>query len=178
MPNTKRITLAHLLRPQGRKGELLAELLTDFHDRFTGREVKVGDVDYVVESYFLPVGRNAGRVVLKFANVDSINDAEKLEGLDVTIPEEERAPLEEDEAYVSDLVGCTVFDGDRMVGVVDDVEAPLDSAGLDLASTLVVKSDDGGEHLVPFVKAYITSIDIEHKKIQMKLPEGLIGLNQ
>jgi len=177
MSDTERITLAHLLRPQGRKGELLAELLTDFPERFTGRNVRLGAVDYTVESYFLPVGKNAGRVVLKFAGVDSITDAEKLNGLDVTIPTEERVPLPEDEIYVSDMVGCTVFDGERAVGVVDDVEAPVGSAGLDLASMLVVKSDDGGEHLVPFVKAYIVSIDTENKRIQMKLPEGLIGLN-
>ncbi|HEY0307676.1 MAG TPA: ribosome maturation factor RimM [Acidobacteriaceae bacterium] len=177
MPDTERITLAHLLRPQGRKGELLAELLTDFPERFTGRNVRAGTVDYTVESYFLPVGKNAGRVVLKFAGVDSINDAEKLNGLDVTIPPEERAPLEEDEAYVSDLVGCTVFDGESVVGIVDDVEAPEGSAALDLAQMLVVKSEDGGEHLVPFVKAYIVSIDTEKKRIEMKLPEGLIGLN-
>jgi 16S rRNA processing protein RimM len=177
MSDIERVILAHLLRPQGRKGELLAELLTDFHERFTGREVKIGDVDYVVESYFLPVGRNVGRVVLKFANVDSINDAEKLNGLDVTIPVEERAPLDEGEVYVSDMVGCTVFDGERMVGIVDDVEAPTGSAGLDLASMLVVKSNDGSEHLVPFVKAYIVSIDTKNKRIQMNLPEGLIGLN-
>src|SRR5580692_714068 len=98
MSSSQRVTLAHLLRPQGRKGELLAELLTDFPERFTGRVVHLGpegkSVEYTIESYFLPTGRNAGRVVLKFANVDSINDAEKLNGLDVTIPQEERAPLE------------------------------------------------------------------------------------
>ncbi len=177
MADTERITLAHLLRPQGRKGELLAELLTDFPERFTGRNVRAGAVDYTVESYFLPVGKNAGRVVLKFAGVDSINDAEKLNGLYVTIPAEERVPLGEDETYVSDLIGCTVLDGDRAVGIVDDVEAPEGSVALDLASMLVIKSDDGGEHLVPFVKAYIVSIDTANKRIQMKLPEGLIGLN-
>jgi 16S rRNA processing protein RimM len=181
MSDTQRVTLAHLLRPQGRKGELLAELLTDFPERFTGRVVHIGpegkSTEYTVESYFLPTGRNAGRVVLKFANVDSINDAEKLNGLDVTVPQEERTPLEEDAAYISDLVGCTVFDGDTEVGTVEDVEAPDGSDALDLASILVVSSPDGDEYLIPFVKAYIVSIDTAVKRIQMHLPEGLLEIN-
>jgi 16S rRNA processing protein RimM len=181
MSESSRVTLAHLLRPQGRKGELLAELLTDFPERFTDRVVHVGpegkSVEYTIESYFLPTGRNAGRVVLKFANVDSINDAEKLNGLDVTVPQEERAQLEEDAAYISDLVGCAVFDGEREVGTVEDVEAPSGSESLDLASILVVTSAEGEEHLIPFVKAYIVSIDTNAKRIVMSLPDGLLEIN-
>jgi len=177
MSDTQRVTLAHLLRPQGRKGELLAELLTDFPEKFTGRQVFLGAEEYFVESYFLPTGRNAGRVVLKFANVDSINDAEKLNGLDVTIPQEARAELEEGQTYISDLVGCAVFDGGKEIGVVDDVEAPHGSEALDLASILVVKGINGEEHLIPFVKAYIVSIDTAAKRIQMNLPEGLLEIN-
>src|SRR5580658_1465415 len=138
MSGTQRVTLAHLLRPQGRKGELLADMLTNFPEKFTGRVVQVGteskSAEYTIESYFLPTGRNAGRVVLKFANVDSINDAEKLNGLDVTVAAEERVPLGEDETYISDLVGCAVFDGEQEIGVVEDVEAPAGSESLDLAS--------------------------------------------
>jgi 16S rRNA processing protein RimM len=181
MSSSQRVTLAHLLRPQGRKGELLAELLTDFPEKFTGRVVHLGpegkSAEYTIESYFLPTGRNAGRVVLKFANVDSINDAEKLNGLDVTIPEEERVALEEDAAYISEVVGCTVFDGEREVGIVEDVEAPAGSEMLDLASMLVVKSAEGDEYLIPFVKAYIVTMDTAAKRIVMRLPEGLLEIN-
>ena len=176
MPDA-RVTLAHLLRPQGRKGELLAELLTDFPEKFTGRKVFLGAEEYFVESYFLPTGRNAGRVVLKFANVDSINDAEKLNGLDVTIPQEARAELEEDAAYISDLVGCTVFDHGKEIGTVEDVEAPAGSENLDLASILVVKGISEQEYLIPFVKAYILHIDTAAKRIEMNLPEGLLEIN-
>ena len=176
MPQSS-VTLAHLLRPQGRKGELLAELLTDFPEKFTGRKVFLGAEEYFVESYFLPTGRNAGRVVLKFANVDSINDAEKLNGLDVTIPQEARAELEEGETYISDLVGCTVFDHGKEIGTVEDVEAPAGSETLDLASILVVKGISEQEYLIPFVKAYILHIDTAAKRIEMNLPEGLLEIN-
>ena len=99
------IVLAHLVRPQGRKGELLAELLTDFPDRFVDREDLFlarpgfnGLPDQArrvhVTSSWLPVGRNKGRVVLQFAAVDSISDAEAVTGLDVVVPRERRIPLE------------------------------------------------------------------------------------
>jgi 16S rRNA processing protein RimM len=181
MSEAQRVTLAHLLRPQGRKGELLADMLTNFPEKFTGRIVQVGpegkSTEYTIESYFLPTGRNAGRVVLKFANVDSINDAEKLNGLEVTIPPEERVELDEDEAYISDLVGCAVFNSEKEIGIVEDVEAPAGSESLDLASILVVKGTNGEEHLIPFVKAYIISIDIAAKRIRMNLPDGLLEIN-
>src|ERR1700740_2171312 len=89
--------LAHLVRPQGRKGELLAELLTDFPDRFVGREAlflaptgfdgppaMARRID--VTSSWLPAGRNKGRVVLQFAGINTISDAEPLTGLDVVVP--------------------------------------------------------------------------------------------
>ena len=69
-------------------------------------------------------------LVLKFTGIDSISDAEMLAGCELQVPEAERAKLEPGWAYVSDLVGCAVFDGDREVGQVHDVqfgagEAPL-----------------------------------------------------
>src|ERR1700722_17612934 len=95
------ITVAHLLRPQGRKGELLAELLTDFPERFethkrvylaapgfTGTAAEARTVE--IAAFWLPVGRNEGRIVLHLAGSDSIGSAEKFMGLDVLIPESER----------------------------------------------------------------------------------------
>src|SRR6516164_1576458 len=100
------IVLARLIRPQGRKGELLAELLTDFPDRFVGREDLYlarptfdGRPDEArlvdVTSSWLPVGKNKGRVVLHFAGIDTITDAEAIAGLDVLVPRERRISLDE-----------------------------------------------------------------------------------
>ena len=171
---SERVIIARLLRPQGRRGELLAELLTDFPERFEGRAVCVGDEERVVESHFLPVGKNAGRVVLKFAGVESINEAEKMAGKDVTIAAEERAVLGEDESYIHELVGCTVLDGEREVGTVVDV---LDLGGAP-AQTLLVRDAAGTEHMVPYVKAFTVSVETAERRIRMRLPEGLIGLNK
>lgn len=180
------VTLARLLRPQGRKGELLAELLTDFPERFTDRthlhlRRADGELQPVhVEGYWLPVGRNAGRVVLKLEGIDSINAAETLSGFEIVVPHDQRMPLGEDEQYVDDLVGCILMDADRLVGTVEDVHFPTSASGNRLeaaAPLLVVRSPQGDEILIPFAKLWIRLIDMPGKRIEMQLPEGLVELN-
>ena len=186
------IVLARLIRPQGRKGELLAELLTDFPDRFVGRENlflappdfagKPEDARHVdVTSSWLPVGKNKGRVVLHFAGTDTISDAEALAGLDVLVPREQRVALDAEAVYVSDLVGCVVFDNGAEVGKITDVEFPAASDGSrldDAAPLLEVESVDGGEILVPFARTFLKTIDLEGKRIEMNLPAGLLDVNR
>lgn len=186
------VVLAHLLRPQGRKGELLAELLTDFPERFsTQPRVYLAPPDFHgpvseareihIAAHWLPTGKNQGRVVLHFTGIDSINEAEKLEGLEVILPEEERPELDDDSSYVSDLVGCTVFDGATPVGVIADVQFPATPDGgrrLDEAAPLLaVDSPAGDEILIPFVKAFLVKVDVENKRVEMKLPQGLLEVN-
>jgi 16S rRNA processing protein RimM len=186
------IVLAHLVRPQGRKGELLAELLTDFPDRFVGREdlflakpgfegspAEARRVD--VTSSWLPVGKNQGRVVLQFSGIETISDAETIAGLDLLVPRERRAQLDEESVYISDLVDCIVFDGETQVGTVIDVQFSSATDGSRLAEAaplLVVQSDDGSEILVPFVKAFLKSLDVPAKSIVMNLPAGLADVNR
>jgi len=187
------IVLAHLLRPQGRKGELLAELLTDFPERFDGgKRVFLAPPNFngaaaearsiEVVSFWLPMGKNEGRIVLQFAGVDTISAAELIAGQDVIVPFEERLPLDDESAYISDLIGCTVYDGPMAIGVVDDVQFPTTSDGnrrLDEAAPLLsVVSQDGDEILIPFAKAFLTAVDVEGKRIDMVLPAGLIEVNR
>jgi 16S rRNA processing protein RimM len=185
--------LAHLLRPQGRKGEVLAELLTDFPERFDRRdqlylapEGYSGDPQGArpvrVVSHWLPVGRNHGRVVLGFEGIDSIEKAETLARLDVIVPDSERIPLEEDEAYIDDLVDCAVFDGEVQVGTVTGVDFPTTPDGarrLDHAAPLLtVLTAEGDEVLIPYVQSFLVSLSVEARKIVMRLPAGLIELNR
>lgn len=190
--------LAHILRPQGRKGEVLAELFTDIPDRFSQRpsvhlapagfaetgnaEAEGALLPVQIISYWLPTGRNSGRVVLHFAGVDSITQAEALAGKEVVVPQEERMPLEDGAVYVSDLVGCTVIDREAAVGVVESVEFPATPDGsrrLDEAAPLLcIRAEDESEILIPFVKSYLVAIDPASRTIRMELPEGLAELNR
>jgi 16S rRNA processing protein RimM len=186
------IVLAHLLRPQGRKGEVLAELFTDFPERFDeqrrvflatpgfeGREAEARPVDVV--AFWLPVGKNEGRVVLQFAGIDTISDAESIAGKDVLVPREERLRLDDESVYISELIGCTVYDGSLAVGVVEDVQFAMTADGarrLDAAPLLVVRSLEGDEILLPFAKAFLVRVDTAAKRIDMTLPEGLVEVNR
>jgi 16S rRNA processing protein RimM len=187
------IVLAHLLRPQGRKGEVLAELFTDFPERFeakkrvflaapgfAGEEAEARAAE--VAAFWLPVGKNEGRVVLQFAGIDTISNAESIAGLDVLVPGEERLPLDDESVYVGELIGCTVYDGPLAVGVVEDVQFAMTADGGrridDAAPLLAVRSVEGDEILIPFAKAFLVAVDTEAKRIDMTLPEGLIDVNR
>ena len=192
------VVLAHLLRPQGRKGEILAELLTDFPERFDTRKrvfleppgftgPEEGARTYEVQAYWLPLGRNQGRIVLHFVGINSINAAEALTGFEVIVPAAERVELDEGENYISDLVGSTVVDlrnpGEPFtVGTVTNVEFATTPDGNrrieDAAPLLAVETADGDEVLIPFAKAFILSLDPARKLIQMSLPPGLLDINR
>ena len=111
-----------------------------------------------------------GQLVLKFAGVDSISDAELLVGCELQIPARDRAQVEAGTAYVSDLVGCTVWDSDREIGRVKDVQFGAGEAPL-----LIVTG--GKEFEIPYAEAYLKSVDVDRKEIRMLLPEGMLEIN-
>ena len=111
-------------------------------------------------------------VIFKFSGVDTISDAERLAGADVSIPIVERLPAGEDEYYRSDLIGCEVWDEQgRRLGIVADWQ---ETGGTPLVE---VRTAEGKELLIPFARAIFTHIDLDRKRIDVSLPEGLLDLN-
>jgi 16S rRNA processing protein RimM len=171
------VLLAHIVRPQGRHGEVLADIFTDFPDCFSQRKGlflrSAAGVrrEAKVESHWL----HKGRVVLKFAQVDSIADAENLRGFDVVVAREQRMPLDGDAVYVSDLLGVSVIDvrggAAAVAGEITDVEP--EGAG---PAMLVIRTPTGEELLIPFVRAYLRKMDIAAKRLEMDLPAGLLTM--
>jgi 16S rRNA processing protein RimM len=175
------VLLARVVRPQGRSGEVLAEIFTDFPERFAERKglflrppagAPPGAMrEAKVEAQWL----HKGRVVLKFSHVASIAEAENLRGFEVVIPREERIPLEGDAVYLSDLLGMRVIDvsGGRAedAGEITDVE-PEGAA----PAMLVIRTQADEEMLIPFVRAYLRKIDLETKRLEMELPAGLLAV--
>jgi 16S rRNA processing protein RimM len=173
------VLLARLVRAQGRHGELIAEILTDFPERFSERtrvwllapNAKAVPREADIERHWF----HKGRVVFKIAGIDSIPDAAALSGWHVAIPREQRTLLTDDAVYVSDVIGCHVIDeanGAVDLGAVLDVERGAGEA-LDM---LVLK---GGEEelLIPFAKAYLIALDLEARMLRMRLPAGLTSIN-
>jgi 16S rRNA processing protein RimM len=161
-----------VVKPQGRQGEVAVEVLTDFPERFAERrrvfalDAQGARRELHLENFW----PHKGRLVLKFAGVDSISEAETLVGAEVQIPGEERISLEAGAEYVSDLVGCAVVAGGREVGRVAEVQFGAGEAPL-----LVVRQGKQ-EHLIPLAAEYVTRIDTAGKRIEMELPEGMLEL--
>jgi 16S rRNA processing protein RimM len=172
--------LARIRRTQGRKGEVFADILTDFPERFRDRKrLWLLSEDASTPSHEMELVHSwlhKGGIVLHFAGIDSISDGEMLAGLVVAIPRAERAALAEDEVYIGDLIGCLLVDlaGQEpvKVGEIEDVDRTAGPAPL-----LVVQSA-AGEVLIPFAKSYLRKIDLEARRVEMALPEGLLDLNR
>ncbi len=197
------LPIALLLRPQGRRGELLAEPLTSLPGVFdAGRSVVLAPEGVITPSpeasvmrldeHWFPTGKNAGRIVLKLSGCDSISEAELLAGKQVLVHADELPALDPDTFFVGDLLGCDLFDGPLHVGRIVDVQFPTgpdgrtrleDAAPLLGVELLASQADaaiapedaDGSDPiLVPFVRAWLDSVDLPNRRIIMHLPSGLL----
>lgn len=167
-----------MVKTQGRRGEVAAELHTDFPERFAERERL-----YALESqgtrrelHLESSWPHLGHYVLKFRGVDSISQAEALVGCELQIPAAERAPLQPGAAYVSDLVGCAVWDlsaggSGTEIGALAGVQFGAGEAPL-----LVVRSGNK-EFLIPFAGEYLQRMDLPGRRIELRLPAGMLELD-
>jgi 16S rRNA processing protein RimM len=167
------VTLARVRKTQGRRGEVAVELHSDVPDRFRPglRVFALAQDNSWRELRVEELWPHKDFLVLKFAGIDSISDAEALIGCELQVPRSERAQLESGWNYVSDLIGCVVFDTGREIGKIEDVQFGTGEAPL----LIVVGGNKRYE--VPYAEAYLQSVDLEHKRIRMQLPEGMLELN-
>ncbi|HSY89890.1 MAG TPA: ribosome maturation factor RimM [Candidatus Binatus sp.] len=168
------ITLARVVKTQGRHGEVAAEMHSD-PGRFAAgmklfalpkaeaprRELEVEDL-----------WPHKGLMVLKFRGVDSMSDAELLIGSELQVPRAERADLEAGWTYVSDLIGSKVLDHGREIGRIEDVQFGAGEAPL-----LIVTNGAGKKFDVPFAEAYLEGVDTAQRQVRMTLPDGLLEVN-
>lgn len=167
------ITLARILKTQGRHGEVAAELHSDVPDRFKeGMHLFALNEDGSRRDIQIEnLWPHKGLLVLKFAGVNSISEAELLVKCELQVPREQRAQLEPGWAYTGDLAGCTVSDNDREIGIIEDVQFGAGEAPL-----LIVKSG-AQQYEIPYAEAYLKHIDLEKRRIEMSLPEGMLEVN-
>ena len=187
------VAVAHVLRPRGNKGEVAAELLTDFpqrltelRDAFVAAGGESGDPKRVAIKACWLSQNHPGQAVFHFEGCSSISDAEKFRGLDVLLPIEQRVTLPAGQYFISDLIGCSVFELPReasrsmatapaLLGDVTDVQ----STGEGVCGTpLLVVDTREGELMVPLAEDICTRIDTAARRIDVLLPEGLRELNK
>jgi 16S rRNA processing protein RimM len=172
------VTLARILRARGLRGEVAAEILTDFPERLPKlREVWLSDGKSAprrvrVQRCWLSPSRG-GQAIFHFADVNRVEDAEPLRGLEVQVPIEQRAELAAGSYFVGDLVGCEVWEAGAAaaLGAVRDVEFPG-------GAPLLAVDTSAGEVLVPLAAEFCVRIDVKAKRIDVTLPDGLLDLNR
>ena len=174
------ITLARVVKTQGRHGEVAAEMHSDVPGRFAaGMKLfalpKSQDVKAQPSRRELEIEElwpHKGLIVLKFHGVDSMSDAELLIGSELQVPGAERADLQPGWNYVSDLIGCKVLDHGREIGRIEDVQFGAGEAPL-----LIVADATGKKFDVPFAEAYVEGVDLAQRQVCMNLPEGMLEIN-
>jgi len=183
----KHVTLARLVRPQGRRGEIAAEILTDFPERLTRLKSaylwdgRTPPVPVSIRNCWLSRS-HGGQAIFHFEGTETIDAAKRLVGRQVQVPLSERVTLPTDSYFVTDLIGCEVWtaaesaDGWRKVGIIKDVEPTGENTpGTPL---LVITSANGGDEiLIPFAVEICRVIDIPARRIEIAPPPGLLDLN-
>lgn len=169
------LTVAHIVKTQGRRGEVAAQLLTDFPERLAQR-TSVWLWDGRSEPRPIRVERtwpHKNYLIFQFADCDSIAQARELVGQEIQIPREEATPLAEDTFYLHDLAGCRVVEqaSGNELGRVREL---ISTGGTPL---LAVDTTEGKELLIPFAEEFCRRIAPEEKLIEVVLPEGLRDLN-
>ncbi|PYQ14567.1 MAG: 16S rRNA processing protein RimM [Acidobacteria bacterium] len=162
------ITIGRIIRPQGRKGEVLVEPLSDQPDRFPSlsRAFLPGPDGAARPVQVRDAWPHKGRFVLKLEGVDSIDEADDLRGLDLRIPEGDVSTLPPGSYYHHQLRGLRVEDpAGRELGRVADV---METGGE--AAVLVVRGPNG-ETLVPLAYAFVREVDLAGGRAVVLVPE-------
>jgi 16S rRNA processing protein RimM len=167
------IVVAHIVKVRGLRGEVVADLRTDFPDRFQNLKSLVGISSSGVKSSLQIEEQwfHGQRLVLKFAGFDSIEAAKELVGYDLAVPADDRIELPKDSFYEWELIDSLVetIDG-RQVGKVKEI---MRTGGVEL---LTVIDEAGRDYLIPLAADIVVAIDKERKVIRIDPPEGLLEL--
>jgi len=164
------VVIAKLVKTRGLRGDIVADVLTDFPERFDNLE-KVFAVKPNGETFELEIEKfwfQKNRIIFKFAGFDSIEAAETLRNCEISVAEDEAVELETDEFYDWQLQDCAV---ETIEGVkLGKVREVLRTGGTEI----LVVAGETKEYLIPFAEKICPEVDIENKLIKVDAPEGLL----
>ncbi|MBP7415842.1 MAG: ribosome maturation factor RimM [Pyrinomonadaceae bacterium] len=163
------VAVARIAKPRGLKGEVVADILTDFPERFDGLKTVIAVMpndsrrELTLENHWF----QSGRMVLKFAGINSIEDGETLRNAEICVPETDVVELDEGEYFDWQLAGCRVVTvSGEEIGKVREL--------MRTGATEILVVDGEKEYLIPFAEAICTEVDIENGIILIDPPEGLL----
>ena len=167
------VAVGLVVKPQGRKGEVLIKPFSDRPGRFPSLKRAfvpgaAGEAREVTVSSCWP---HKGSFVLKLDGVDSIDAAERFRGQELRIGEEELDRLPEGSYYYHELVGLSVFDPEgRALGSVKNILET--GAGAPVLVIVGAAPEGGREHMVPLADEFVTRVDLPGQRMTVALREG------
>ncbi|MDB6213484.1 MAG: ribosome maturation factor RimM [Gemella haemolysans] len=167
-----RLKVGKIVNTHSLKGEVKVISSTDFEEqRFEkGTELLITRGNQVVKEVTVESYRtHKNNLLVKFVGIDSIEEAEKLKNLQIKIDSDNIGELEENEFYFHEIIGCEVFDENgKSLGEISEILTPGAN------DVWVIKSQNGKEILIPYIEDVVKKIDVENKKIDIEVMEGLI----
>ncbi len=164
------VAIARIVKTRGLQGETVADILTDFPERFENLErvFAVFENKEVSELEIEKFRFHQKRILLKFVGIDSPEAAENLRNAEICVPEDEAVELEEGEFFDWELEGCHVetVEGEK-IGTVKEL---MRTGGTEILVVIGEKK----EFLVPFAETICTEVDVINKLIRVDAPEGLL----
>jgi len=164
------VAIARLSKPRGLRGEIVADVLTNFPERFENLKLVLlvrpdGETAEIeIEKFWF----QKNRIVLKFAGYDSIEAADTLRNCEICIAETEAVELDADEFFDWELEGCAVETiAGELIGTVKEV---MRTGGTEI----LVVTGEAKEYLIPFAETICVDVNVENKLIKVDAPEGLL----
>lgn len=162
--------IGYILKPQGLKGEVKVESVTPYLERFNRLDRVFLQLKEKKQAYSIENARVSDRFVyLKFAEINSRDDAELLRTAEVLIEEKDLIQPAQDEYFIHDLIGCQVIsENNDVIGVLSDI------VQMSSNDVYVVKNGEGIEILIPATKEIVKRVNVEQKQIIIHMLEGLL----
>ena len=164
------LEIGQIVNTNGLKGFVKVNPFTDNIRRFEELEKVYVDNNNSIQEFEIETVRyNKNQVMIKFKEIDTIEQAEKLRNCFIKISREDAIVLPEDSYFIVDLIGLNVYTkSSEYLGKIDDVYSTKSN------DIYVVKNEEGKQILLPAIKQVIENIDLIEKKIIVNLIEGLI----
>lgn len=161
----ERVIVGKIVNTHGIKGELKVKASTDFiEERFAkGQTLLLEYQGQFIEMSVLSHRFHKGHVLVTFLDHQDINLVEQYKGC-LLYAYKDESLLDDDEYYISDLIGCEVYDREQLIGKVSDVQL------YEHHDILVVQGKQ--KIMIPYVEAFVKHEDIDKKRIDVQLIEG------
>ncbi len=163
--------LGEVIKTHGLNGEVNISLEVDFPDEYQNLESVFLEQQGKLVPFFIDTIQinNNHRALVKFDDIESLDDAKNIIKAKLYLPLSALPKLEKGQYYFHDLIACEVFEGDIKLGVVKEV--------IDLNGNQLLAIDaDNKEILIPLKDEILTNVDTANKRVDVSLPDGLLDI--